>query len=87
MRCPSCQALADTVTDSRENTDGTAIRRRRECSSCRTRFTTYETTTHPTFLDDHRAHAQVVAAHLREFADVLDRWGRVDPPADPEDEP
>ena len=40
MRCPFC-AYADTkVTDSREADDG--IRRRRECLSCGTRFTTYE---------------------------------------------
>ena len=41
MRCPSC-GLSDTrVVDSRD-IDDAAIRRRRECNSCATRFTTYE---------------------------------------------
>jgi transcriptional repressor NrdR len=31
------------VVDSRQNEDGTSIRRRRECESCGKRFTTYET--------------------------------------------
>lgn len=32
--------------ESRDTADGTAIRRRRECLSCRTRFTTYERVDH-----------------------------------------
>jgi len=31
------------VVDSRSSADGTAIRRRRECQSCKRRYTTYET--------------------------------------------
>jgi len=42
MKCPYCNNSEDKVTDSRETSEGTAIRRRRECLSCNKRFTTYE---------------------------------------------
>ncbi|MES2469891.1 MAG: transcriptional regulator NrdR [Verrucomicrobiota bacterium] len=42
MRCPKCQNQDDKVIDSRTSRDGAAIRRRRECLACSTRFTTYE---------------------------------------------
>lgn len=42
MRCPKCGTLEDKVIDSRLSKDGANIRRRRECLSCETRFTTYE---------------------------------------------
>ena len=42
MRCPFCSADDDKVVDSRPADDGAAIRRRRECLTCRRRFTTYE---------------------------------------------
>ena len=42
MVCPFCNADDTAVVDSRKNVDGDAIRRRRECSACSTRFTTYE---------------------------------------------
>ena len=42
MKCPKCQADDDKVLDSRSARDGAAIRRRRECLKCGTRFTTYE---------------------------------------------
>ncbi|NMW31324.1 transcriptional repressor NrdR [Altererythrobacter sp. RZ02] len=42
MRCPFC-AFDDTqVKDSRPTEDNTSIRRRRQCSSCGARFTTFE---------------------------------------------
>lgn len=44
MRCPSCGYLESKVVDSRPVEDGASIRRRRECLSCGTRFTTYERT-------------------------------------------
>jgi len=43
VKCPSCGHLEDKVVDSRSAKDGQAIRRRRECLSCKRRFTTYET--------------------------------------------
>ena len=42
MRCPFCQTGDSRVTDSRELSGGTSIRRRRECVQCGRRFTTYE---------------------------------------------
>jgi transcriptional repressor NrdR len=43
MRCPFCGTDNTKVIDSRLSGDGDQIRRRRECQSCRERFTTYET--------------------------------------------
>jgi len=43
VRCPFCKNDQDKVVDSRSSTDGTAIRRRRECQVCKRRYTTYET--------------------------------------------
>jgi len=42
MRCPFCGNLEDRVVDSRESREGEVIRRRRECTSCERRFTSYE---------------------------------------------
>jgi transcriptional repressor NrdR len=42
MRCPNCGTLDGRVVDSRDLDDSTTVRRRRECSACRARFTTYE---------------------------------------------
>ena len=42
MRCPNCESRDSRVVDSRDLDDAATIRRRRECSSCGTRFTTYE---------------------------------------------
>ena len=42
MVCPFCNAEDTAVVDSRKNVDGDAIRRRRQCSVCNTRFKTYE---------------------------------------------
>lgn len=42
MTCPFCLSREDKVLDSRESTDGTTIRRRRECKGCGRRFTTFE---------------------------------------------
>ena len=42
MHCPYCQAKDTRVVDSRLVGEGAQVRRRRECASCRERFTTYE---------------------------------------------
>ena len=42
MKCPFCGHKEDKVIDSRSSEEGRSIRRRRECLSCRRRFTTYE---------------------------------------------
>ncbi len=43
MRCPFCSALDTRVIDSRLVGEGDQIRRRRECTDCKERFTSYET--------------------------------------------
>ncbi|MEX5218346.1 MAG: transcriptional regulator NrdR [Nitrospiraceae bacterium] len=42
MKCPFCDDVEDKVVDSRMAKEGEVIRRRRECLSCKRRFTTYE---------------------------------------------
>jgi len=42
VRCPWCLADDDRVVDSRMAEDGAAIRRRRQCSGCGHRYTTFE---------------------------------------------
>jgi transcriptional repressor NrdR len=42
MRCPYCSEVESRVVDSRASEDASSIRRRRECTSCKRRFTTYE---------------------------------------------
>ena len=42
MRCPKCDCQDDKVIDSRGSREGSTIRRRRECTACGHRFTTYE---------------------------------------------
>ena len=43
MKCPFCKSPDTQVIDSRVSDDGESIRRRRRCTSCSKRFTTYET--------------------------------------------
>ena len=42
MKCPFCHETDNRVIDSRLSKDSNMIRRRRECSRCNRRFTTYE---------------------------------------------
>ena len=42
MKCPFCSQDDTQVIDSRVNEQGNSIRRRRRCSGCEKRFTTYE---------------------------------------------
>lgn len=42
MKCPYCGFQESRVIDSRSAEEGSAIKRRRECSGCAMRFTTYE---------------------------------------------
>ena len=42
MHCPFCSDTETRVIDSRLVSDGSQVRRRRECSSCGERFTSYE---------------------------------------------
>ena len=42
MKCPFCQHDEAQVLDTRVSEEGDCVRRRRRCSSCDKRFTTYE---------------------------------------------
>jgi len=42
MRCPFCGNIETQVRDSRISDDGEAVKRRRYCIGCDSRFTTYE---------------------------------------------
>jgi len=44
MVCPFCNADDTAVIDSRRNSEGSSVRRRRKCPKCNSRFTTYEKT-------------------------------------------
>lgn len=44
MHCPFCSAEDTQVKDSRQAEEGNAIRRRRSCTECGGRFTTFERT-------------------------------------------
>ena len=50
MRCPKCGCQDDKVIDSRASREGAAIRRRRECTRCGQRYTTYEQIDRPRLL-------------------------------------
>jgi transcriptional repressor NrdR len=43
MKCPFCKSDDTQVIDSRVSDEGDSIRRRRRCTNCNKRFTTYET--------------------------------------------
>lgn len=43
MRCPFCNAEDTSVINSRVSEEGGRVRRRRHCTACGKRFTTYET--------------------------------------------
>lgn len=47
MRCPKCRHDDSKVIESRDASEGDAIRRRRECLACQHRFTTYERVERP----------------------------------------
>ena len=42
MRCPFCAHPETQVAETRESDEGDVVRRRRRCSGCEKRFTTYE---------------------------------------------
>ncbi|MHC4591143.1 MAG: transcriptional regulator NrdR [Planctomycetota bacterium] len=42
MQCPYCKENDDRVVNSRPSTDGSYVKRRRECNQCGRRYTTYE---------------------------------------------
>lgn len=71
MRCPQCRENDDAVIDSREFNDGLAIRRRRSCSRCEHRWTTYEKVWEGTI--DHQALRTMVDGALDELREVVSK--------------
>jgi transcriptional repressor NrdR len=57
MRCPRCES-ASRVLESRSAENGASVRRRRECSSCGHRFTTYERSEQTLFVRKRNGHRQ-----------------------------
>jgi hypothetical protein len=75
MTCPECHAAKGDVIDTRESSDATEIRRRRECVQCGYRWTTYERSVPPPGMDEvelSRATSLVEQA-LRRLKQVLPR--------------
>lgn len=81
MRCPNCGADDDRVVDSRPVAPGDAIRRRRECRHCGTRFTTFERVELPV-LSVRKRSGRLVPFERGRVLDGMIRAakGRVDPP-------
>jgi transcriptional repressor NrdR len=50
MKCPFCAHIDTFVLESRVADDGLSFRRRRECSKCQKRFTTFERVEGPTLM-------------------------------------
>ncbi len=72
MRCPDCGKDDDHVVDSRPQPGGEAIRRRRECRACGTRFTTFERIERPPLLVRKRS-GSVVPFESRRLLDGMAR--------------
>lgn len=47
MKCSQCQEVDTKVIESRDVAEGEAVRRRRACTNCQYRFTTYERVERP----------------------------------------
>ncbi|MFP4497050.1 MAG: transcriptional regulator NrdR [Vulcanimicrobiota bacterium] len=56
MRCPFCKNRDTKVIDTRMIEEGDAVRRRRKCIECKSRFTTYERYSGTTFMVVKRNH-------------------------------
>lgn len=50
MKCPQCSNNDTKVIESRDVAEAPAVRRRRECLACSTRFTTYERIERPNLI-------------------------------------
>lgn len=50
MKCGKCQETETKVIESRDVADGEAVRRRRACTKCHYRFTTYERLERPNLI-------------------------------------
>ena len=83
MRCPFCQFESTKVVDSRLTDPGDAVRRRRQCEGCGSRFTTFERTEGPMLVvrkrDGRRErfdHDKLVSGITRIYNETPIRQGR-----------
>lgn len=74
MKCPHCRHVDDFVIDSRVNADGSAIRRRRKCRNCGSRYSTYERGVDTKVFATQRERAKSIAKELRVMAGRLEGW-------------
>lgn len=67
MRCPFCSHSETQVVETRESDEGDVVRRRRRCTACDKRFTTYEHAdiALPSVVKKHGARVEFDAAKLR----------------------
>ena len=67
MRCPFCGHAETSVVETRESDEGDVIRRRRRCTHCDKRFTTYERSeiTLPALVKKDGSRVEFQAAKLR----------------------
>lgn len=63
--CPKCGAARTCVIDSRADSNGLHVRRRRKCLKCRKRFTTYEVSV------DEYEQSVIQARAVKDFLDSL----------------
>lgn len=79
MRCPECGVDDDRVVDSRPADHGGAVRRRRACSACGTRFSTIEQPLQPA-LDVRKSGGDTRPFDLDKLRSGIDRAanGRLD---------
>jgi transcriptional repressor NrdR len=69
MRCPNCRHAKSYVIDSRSLKDGDQIRRRRECTACKFRWTTYEAE------DPSLDRAQIVLSEMKaQIVKLVTEW-------------
>lgn len=71
MRCPFCGHDDQKVLDSRPAREGEAIRRRRECTRCGRRFTTFEEPERPRFFVVKRSGAREDFSREKVLAGML----------------
>jgi hypothetical protein len=81
VACPQCKSRNTWVNDSRPREDG-STRRRRECGTCKFRFTTYEQLAEDAFTGPPPAELNRALRLLRDALDLVERWRPADGESD-----
>lgn len=86
LACPACGIRQSQVRDTRANTAGSQIRRRRTCLGCAARYSTYETLTPPSEYQAGRVEREKLESLLRGMLERLAVIGEEHPlPSSAED--